>query len=252
MSAQRILDALELPGAARVDRRVPKSLLLEHGTPTAADRRRINDGIERVTWVAALKPTTIGVPAYTDAEREYLEIAVLHLSLRPAAKPDRLAELVHRAVPYPVLAVAELANRSFVSLAHKRWSRGEAGRTVLDEPPTSVDCTAADDEPHDAAFLAALALGRQPRGTLYTVYQGWLDALLALQAARRSGSFEVPAYPEVREARRDALQQIAHLDAEVARLRAAAAKEKQIARQVDLNLELERTEAARAALLTKL
>ena len=47
---------------ARVDQRVPKKLLLEHGAPTAADKRQINDGIEELLWVAALKPTTIGVP----------------------------------------------------------------------------------------------------------------------------------------------------------------------------------------------
>ena len=65
-----------------MDRRVPKTLLLEHGAPTAADKRRINEGIERAAWVAALKPATIGVAAYRDDVREYLEIAVLHLELR--------------------------------------------------------------------------------------------------------------------------------------------------------------------------
>jgi len=42
---------------------------VEHGAPTAADKRQINDGIEELLWVAALKPTTIGVPEYCDAIR---------------------------------------------------------------------------------------------------------------------------------------------------------------------------------------
>ena len=62
---------------------MPKKLLLENGAPTAADKRQINDGIEELLWVAALKPTTIGVPEYRDDVREYLEIAVLSLVLRP-------------------------------------------------------------------------------------------------------------------------------------------------------------------------
>ena len=44
-------------------------------------------------------------------------------------------------------------------------------------------------------------------------------------------------------ARREALRECTRLDAESARLRASALKEKQIAQQVDLNLELKRVEA---------
>ena len=49
--------ALALPDDALVDRRVPKTLLIENGAPTAADKRRIREGIEEIQWLAALKPT---------------------------------------------------------------------------------------------------------------------------------------------------------------------------------------------------
>ena len=58
------LAALALPADAFVDRRVPKTLLIENGAPTAADKRRIREGIEDLRWLAALKPTTIGVAEY--------------------------------------------------------------------------------------------------------------------------------------------------------------------------------------------
>jgi hypothetical protein len=48
-------------------------------------------------------------------------------------------------------------------------------------------------------------------------------------------------------ARRTALAETARLDIEIARLRAAAAKEKQLARQVALNFEIKRIEAVRSA-----
>jgi hypothetical protein len=102
-----LLAALELPDGCRVDQRVPKKLLLENGAPTAADKRLISDGIEELLWLAALKPTTIGVPEYRDDVSEYLEIAVVRLKLRDGAKTTRLIELVHRAVPYPLLLLTE-------------------------------------------------------------------------------------------------------------------------------------------------
>lgn len=252
MTADEAIAALALPAAARIDQRIAKTLLVEHGAPTAADKRRINDGVERIQWLATLKPATVGVAAYKDAEREYLEIAVLRVTLKPAAKTvPRLIELIHRAIPYPVLALVEHGNALTLSAANIRWSQGEAGKTVLDGDVVAEDAPAADD-PFTAPFTAALALDKQPHGSLRSVYQGWMDTLRALTAARITGCFALPADPARRTARDAALQDYARLDAEIARLRAAGKKEKQMARQVALNLELKQAEADRAAVLAQL
>jgi len=247
VNGDSLFEALDLPASSRVNQRVPKKLLLENGAPTAADKRVISDGVEELLWLAALKPTTIGIPEYRDDVREYLEIAVLRLTLRAAAKTARLVELVHRAVPYPLLLLTQQGEPLGLSAAHKRWSQGEAGKTVLEGVVVAAAWDAAHDGERWSAFRDALALGKQPRTTLFALYQGWIDTLLALQAARVTGAFAVAANTERAAARRDALQECARLDAEIARLRATAAKEKQMARRVALNLELKRVEAAQAA-----
>ena len=149
LSVQTLIDALRLPESCRVDQRVPKKLLLENGAPTAADKRLITEAIEEIQWVAALKPNTIGVPDYRDTLREYLEIAVLAVTVRGVVKPashSRLAELVHRAVPYPVLLLLvapQMGGQSLtLSLAHKRWAQNEADKVVLDGSPISVTVAA--------------------------------------------------------------------------------------------------------------
>lgn len=252
MRGQEILDAMGLPPASRVDRRVPKSLLLEHGAPTASDKRRIRDGIGQLQWVAAMKPTTVGVAEYRDGVREYLEIAVLHLRLRSEARTARLVELLHRAVPYPVVAVTEGEDLTHLSFAHKRWSQGEAGSTVLDGGILAADWPHGLQDAHDTAFLAAIALDRQPRSSLFVLYQGLMDAVLAHRVARLTGRFSLADSPEHVEARRTDLSECERLAKEISRLRAAARREKQVPRQVELNLELKRLEAARARTLEHL
>jgi len=252
MNATDLIGALGLPAGARVDQRVPKKLLVENGAPTAADKRQINEGIEELQWLAALKPTTIGVAAYRDDAREVLEIAVLCLTLRSDAKAGRLTELVHRAVPYLVVLVTVHGPSLILSLVHKRRSQGEAGMTVLDGEVIEARLDDELDGNLLGAFLAALPLARQPRGTLYALYQGWIDTVLAVQAARVTGAFSTPTSAEHAAARREALQACAHLDSQMAGLRAAAAKEKQIPRQVELNLELKRLQADYAAARARL
>ncbi len=252
MNAESFLAALNLPTTCRVDQRIPKKLLLENGAPTAADKRQINEGIEDLLWLATLKPTTIGISEYRDDIREYLEIVVLRLTLRVGAKTARLVELVHRAVPYPMLLLTEQNTRIDLSVAHKRWAQNEAGKTVLDGEVLSALWDAGRDGAYWPAFRAALSLGRQPTATLHALYQGWIDTLLALQIARITGNLR-PADDQQQAAQQhEALSEYNRLDSAIIQLRIAAAKERQIARQVELNLEVKRLEAAQAAVRTKL
>ncbi len=247
MTAARILDALELPPAARMDRRVPKKLLIEQAAPTAADRRHMQDCIAEAVWVAALKPANIAVAAFRSAEREYLEIAVLTLALRAEAKPARLAKLVHRAIPYPVLLLAEQGGGTHLLLAHKRWSQGEGGAVVLEGMQRIVFAADAEPSAWQAAFLASLAVSRQPAADLFALYGGWLGCVAAFEAARVTGVYTPPVTGEQAARLRESLDRHTRLAHEVATLRARAAKEKQLNRRVDLNTAIQALEAELAS-----
>lgn len=246
MSAVDILNALDLPTGSRVDQRIPKTLLVDNGAPTAADKHLINDGVERLQWHAAIKPTNSGVPEYRDEARHYVEIAVLELTLRQGPKAERLVELTHRCVPYPVVLIADIADTTSLSMVHKRWSQGETDRVVLDGGVVTAQPDLSEDV-STAAFLDSLAIRRQPQASLQALYQGWIDTVLALQAAVHTGTFKPAPTAELASARRDALHECATIEAEMTSLRAAAIKTKQVARQAEINLELQRLKSRHTA-----
>ena len=241
MTAASVIAALHLPADARVDQRVPKKLLVENGAPTAADKRQINDGIEELHWLAALKPATIGVPIFRDDTREYLEIAVLALTLRAGAKAPRLTELIHRAIPYPVFLIQSQPGGLTLSLAHLRWSQGQSGQTVLDGP--LITATVNADSPATAAFLASLNVTSQPRQHLHALYQGWMERFEAHAAAQLTGNFTPALDTAAAERRRIALAEHERLTCEMTSLRARAGKETQLNRRVELNLQLKQIES---------
>lgn len=252
MNFAPIIDALALPPDARVDQRVPKKLLLEQGVPTAADKRQIQDGIEDIQWIAALKPTNIGVPDYRDDVREYLEIAVVTVSFRSAAKAARLIELIHRAIPYPVVLLSGQSATVSLSLAHKRWSQGEAGRVVLEDVRRTAPFHPEALTTQEALFLASLALAKLPAGDLFALYQGWIDRLAELEAAYITGNFVPPDSAEHSATLWDGLANHVRLQYELTTLRTQAAKEKQLNRRVELNMTIKRLEAELAELKTTL
>ncbi|WP_298597374.1 DUF4391 domain-containing protein [Zoogloea sp.] len=234
-----LIAALGLPEGAAVKQRIPKKMLLETGAPTAADKRTLADGIDDIQWLAALKPVTVGIPAYHDELREYLEIVVLSLTLRPEARGGRIAELVHRAIPYPVLLIAHSEAGVGLSLAHKRWAHNEAGKTVLDGDVLEASLQAPARPELTRQFVDALALDKQPRLSLHALYQGWMDRVIALQTALVTGVFAVSASREHAAARHRALREVMRLRAEIERLKGMAGNEKQINRRVGINLELQ-------------
>ena len=263
-SIDDVVRALALPDRSRVDQRIPKKMLSEHGAPTAADRRLLTDGIEELQWVAALKPGTVAIPDHRADGREYLEIAVLALQVRPTHNKQsqwlRLAELVHRAVPYPVVLIQALVHgvtetpedstharpgQLAVSLAHKRAAQNETGKVVLDGELIRTELGGINGIAPEIAtrLLEALALDRQPHQDLMALYQGWMDCLTAAEAARMTGHFSLTTDPSEAAAKREALRACQLLEQETARLRNQAAKERQIAKQVDLNLALQRLQA---------
>ena len=240
--ADSLITALGLPTRCRVDQRVPKKMLIEHGAPTAPDKRLLNDHIESVQWLAALKPHTVGVPIWRGNEREYLEIAVLSVTLRPSVPPAsvaRLTELLHRAVPYPVLLLLDAPHGLTLSAAHKRWAHNEAGKVVLDGDVLAAALTGTAPGV-SAAFLHAVALGQQPHTHLLALYEGWTACLLALQVAQHTGQFLCQNGLQPLPDKRKQLQKYEQLLADAARLRSQAGKAKQMAQQVELNLELQR------------
>ena len=238
-----IVNALGLPPGARVDSRVPKKLLIEQGAPTAGHKRAIQDGIDELQWFAACKPTTIGVPAFSNDNREYLEIAVVGCAFRPGAKASRLIKLVHRAIPYPVLLVTADESGLAVSAAHKRHAQNEAGRTVIEQVIAASGLRADALNSVQVAFLKSLALAQQPRTDLFALYAGWIARIEAVNAACLTGAFAATDNQEVIDRRREALDAHARLTKEIEGLRAKARREKQLSRRVDLNLEIQRREA---------
>ena len=237
-----VIRALALPADCRVDQRVAKKLIVEQGLPTPADKKQVQEGIEDVIWVAALKPNRIGVQPWVDEIRAYREIVVLTATLRPKAKAPRLIEIIHRIVPHPVLLVVEQEGKVSVSAAHKRHSQAERGATVLDGPAATVSLQKAPMGP-DSDFLNTLAVSCLPSANLYAMVQGWVDRVEALRAARITGLFLLRGDQARGGARGELLAEWEKLQTDLAALRKKAKAEKQMNRRVELNLKIKKLEA---------
>lgn len=231
-------DQLGIPEASLLDKRIFKSMVLEHGQLTSADKKTLSSDVTKLTWKYTLKAGTVQVLPYEDAEREYLEVAVVEVVLSSRRRSTRIAEMIQRAIPYPVLLVMVEENGLCVSVAHKRFSLAEKGSIVAEgflcspwiEPPLSD---------LDQAFCEALALSSLSQVDFYALYRGMANAVLARMCAELTGTFALDVgQPEQDRMRR--LEQCHEMARKISRLRVAIGKQDHFASQVELNTRIKK------------
>ena len=230
ITIEALVAALALPPGPP-PRRVPKASLVEN-VPTAADKRLIDGKLARLDWVAAINPAKASIAAATVDGLEVSTVNLLVARTR-GAMPPRLAEIIHRAIPQPVILVHgddAADSPASLSLAPKRAAEREAGRVVV----TAVHDSGALAADH-GDFLAALALDYLPSRDLAALYAGLIERVEALGAARRAARpYRLAASADELARWRVALTSAASLDTKIAVHIAAIRKESQLAARVEL------------------
>jgi hypothetical protein len=107
-------DAFHLPAACGVDKPIYKKMFYDNAELSRVDKALFTDGIDRVTWAFCLKPESIPIKPYRDETRDYPEVEVLEVALTAEKGLCRIAEIIMRAIPYPMLLVFRLGEQAQV------------------------------------------------------------------------------------------------------------------------------------------
>ena len=234
-------EQLGFPESSLLDKRIYKRMVREHGQLTAADKKMLSEGVGKLIWKFTLKPSTMQLLPYEDAEREYLEIAVIEVILSERRRATRIAEVIQRAIPYAVLLIMVEGNGICVSVAPKRFSQAEKGAIVAEDLLLSpwIESRLSDI---NQQFIEALALRNLPQTDFYALYCGMMNSVLARMCAELTGKFELNTVKSAQD-RRQRFEQYHQLDREIGSLRMAISKEDRFAEKVELNTRIKELEA---------
>lgn len=250
---EHVFQALALPEATAINRRVPKTVFNEEAGLSAADKRLLDSGLERLDWRATLRPASVGLAAYDDEVRSYPQVVIMSARLRPGADNERLTTVIHRAIAHPLLLLCEDPSGVVLSVGLKRRHEREAERVVVERMANSQPLTVvADPPPVTKAFLNSLALAGMGGLDLWALHQGWAERIEALTASGITGTFRLPRDEAEAEARRAGLADHATQVREIVALRKRAQAEKQLNRRIDLAGDVARAEEQRARIVARL
>ena len=243
---------MAIPDACHLGKRVFKKLFHENAKLGATDKKAFREDIDVITWQYTLKPSTIPIQAYEDDQREYHEVANLQVNLKTINRINRIAEIIHRAIPYPLIVVFTYKTACTLSLAHKRFSQAEKGAIVADDFLITGWIDLLAPTPIQQAFLDSIAVSILPHTHFLAFYSAFTDRLVALDCARLTGEYRIESTAIKRKIRRDLISVCHELEVQIAGQKAAIVKETQLNRKVELNIKIRELKEKFQAITAKL
>ena len=240
---------MAIPESCRLGKRVYKRLFNENAKLSATDKKALRDDVDTILWQYTFKPTTIPIQLYEDDQREYHEVALLQVNLKQDKRVNRLCEIIHRAIPYPLILVFHISNhqssinnqKCLISLAYKRFSQAEKEAIVAEAFQKTGWLDLSNPTKPQAGFLESLNMKTWPHTHFFAFYRAAMDRVIALACAEYSGhySLEIPNGFSVDD-RVNKLEQVEKLQQEKTEIQSKLKKEKNLGTQVQLNTRIKK------------
>ena len=242
MNSQTVVEALRIPDRLKVSTRVIGRTVFRQNAPLApAELRALEDGLTELRVVATIRPSEFMIPAYTDDVREYLEILIMRGNLKSLAVADKIATVLHRAIPYPLIAVFDLPTGGVcLSVAHKRNPANNQGRMVVESSNSVVLSGQGTLAALETAFLASLDVSGLPTKNLFVMYQAVWNRVTAMRASAVVKVFGAPRHAGDAAELEQALTEYESLAREIDGLSSKAERETQMNRRVEHNDQISR------------
>lgn len=239
------------PDSCQLGKRVYKRLFYENTKLTGYDKKILKEDVDTLWWQLSFKPTTIPIPPYKDEKREYLEVALVEISLHGKNRAARLSEIVHRAIPYPLILMFTLGTELCFSCADKRFSEAERDAVIAEGFRLSDWIDLDGPSAIQAEFLNSLDVTGWSYTNFLAFYNSYITRLLSLESAGYTGVFSLDSGVD-REERSSLLAQCRQIEDHIRSLRKAIKDEEHFNRQVEMNGKIKELEGILTELIERL
>ncbi|MBU1059065.1 MAG: DUF4391 domain-containing protein [Proteobacteria bacterium] len=235
-----LYEKLAIPDSCYLGKKIFKKLFYENAQLNATDKKAFTQDIEDIEWKYTLKPDTINIARYADEELEYDEIAVIQVNLKEPQRYKRIAQIIQRAIPYPLLVVFAHESAVALNVAAKRVNRADREKIMVEEFQDTPWLDLESPADHEKDFLDSLTITSFSYNNFFEFYSDLTERIVGLNCAEFSGVFTAVASNPKHGGRAEILEIINVLQQKQVELRVALKKESQFSRKVELNMQIKR------------
>lgn len=228
-----IYNKLNIPDECRINRTVFKKMFYDNIAISKGDKDLFIDSIDKITWIYCLNQDNMNIPAYVTEEREYLEMEIIEVTLSENKGIKRIAEIIMRAIPYPMLLIFSFEDKYQLWAAHQRFSLADNSKVTLEEPIFT------EWQEENSILWDRLNISKLRYTNFYDMYSDLIDAIAVFNASKLTDK-EING-----EDARKLLRSNAEIDSQIAALRAELKKATEFNKKMEINMKIKKLEKER-------
>lgn len=194
-------DILEVPKNCIVNSVIPKKEVFEVADLKNKDKRIFIDLIKQIKWCYNFTEDNIRVSKYIDEIRCYNEVELINITLKynnvhkidinkfkEDDQIDRIAEIVMRFIPYPIMLTVQYDKELKFYAAHIRESKADYDKTVIDGKVLSTNWLNLDNlNEVEEDFISKIQFNNLRHDNFYNFYNSYFEAVVQHDGAIMAG-----------------------------------------------------------------
>lgn len=245
----RFYEKLNVPKNCIVDNTVFKKAFLENADLLAFDKKIINEHIKKVTWKYCLKPDTINIQPYKSDEREYLEIEIMEVQLNEDSKVKRIAEIIMRAIPYPILLVLVKESQIQLVTGDMRKNLSDSSKVTVEDFSFTGWLNMNNEDVFRDNLFAELNVSKLSYINFYEMYKDITAKINFYNMSKIKGENIVKSETMSDSDVKICYDKIKSIETEVLSLKSKIKKAGSIKEKVELNMEIVKLQKQKSELI---
>lgn len=240
---------MDIPQKCELGNTIFKKHFYENAKLNKADRELFIRHVDKIKWDYCLKPTNINIKSFKDDIREYNEVEFLTVQIKIPDKTNRLAEIIMRSIPYPMVLIFEIGNKIQIFVAHQRINLADGSKNTIEEFIFTdwIDLNNLDEA--DKALFEGLKSQNLSFTNFYTFYNDIIGVIIKYNTSKLAdGNSIILPVNEMK----DIYDEIKAIDNEIDTLKGQMKKETQFNRNVGSNMKIKRLKDKREELRGRL
>lgn len=227
-----------------------KKTFLESVDLLASDKKLINDHIRKVVWKYCLKPNNTNISVYKDDEREYYEIEIIEVQLNETNKVKRIAEIIMRAIPYPILLVFTKDTQIQLVTGDMRKNLSDNSKVTVDNFVYTDWFEIESDNPFVEKLLTDLNFKQLNFTNFYQLYKDINDKLNLYNISKIKGKIVSNENSNLSTSdMKECYDKIQLLDTQITKLKSQLKKADSIKDKVELNMQIAKLQKQKSQLV---
>lgn len=224
MEIKDLLKWWRFPKSTIVNKNLPKNQIYLH-MKDSNDKMYLQEYVQSIYLLANFKTENTRIPAFESETETYQEIQFIYLKVRENGNASKLYKLLANLIPYPLVIITDQENGfALYTGCFEKISTGYIRLLSTYDSPLL-----AEDELEET--LNQLSILVLPNQNLKVFYDSLRDTLVNLQIKRQYSTFS----GNLDSTQKDRIDE---LNTEIAKMKTAVRKEKQINRKVEYQVKL--------------